>query len=556
MIGTIRKHSAWLWWIVAGLTIISFVIFMGQGGTRYGGGRYAGLGAIYGKPVTAEEFSAAQREFLVLYWMRSHEFPKSPGFSKTDLEKETYVRLMLTAKAKALGIHANLEAQQLVATNFLTSLGREGQAVPMSTFLERILQPEGLDAADFQRAIADNLAIAQLQQTLGLPGALITPQEVGQVYDREHQEFSAQAVFFAASNYVSQVAVTPAAISLFYSNFLAYYRLPDRVQLNYLEYDLTNFLAAAEQKLGKTNIASQAEMYYSQKGAEAVPDAKTPEEAKAKLRDMILRQSAAAMAGDQAKQFLNTLFAMDPALPENLVALARTNGLTVHTTAPFSEAEGPIEFPASADLAKAAFKLTAESPFWIKPIAEAEAVYVIGLKTKLPSEIQPLTLIHDRVVADYKNYEATAKARTAGTNFYFGASVQMAAGKTFAQAALAAGQTPQVLKPFSLSSQAVPEAEGHAELNQLKNAAFTTKPGHVSQFVATAEGGFVLFVQSMLPVDEAAKNTELPRFLAQQRRSRESEAFSLWLETEANRELKNTPVYADLMGNKAAPRSP
>jgi len=271
---------------------------------------------------------------------------------------------------------------------------------------------------------------------------------------------------------------------------------------------------------------------------------------------MILRQSAAAMAGDEAKQFLNTLFAMDPAVPENLVTLAKKNGLTVHTTAAFSEADGPEEFPAPTDLTKDAFKLTPDSPFWIKPLAGAEAVYVIGLKAKLPSEIQTLAQIHDRVVADYKNYEATMKARAAGTNFYFAATVQLAAGKTFAQAALAAGQTPQALKPFSLSSQTVPEAEGHAEVNQIKNAAFATKPGHASQFVPTAEGGFVLFIQSLLPVDEAVKTAELPRFLAQARRNRENETFSLWLETEANRELKTTPVYAELMGNKSAPRSP
>jgi len=529
---------------------------MGNGGTRYGGPVNGGYGTIYGKPVTVEDFSAAQREFLVLYWMRSHEFPKTPNFTKTDLERETYVRLMLSAKAKALGIHTTVEAQQAVATNFLGSLGREGQPVPMSVFLERVLQPQGLDAADFQRAIIDNLAIAQLQQTLGLSGALIAPPEASQLYDRDHQEFSAQAVFFSATNYVSQVAVTPAAISLFYSNYMAYYRLPDRVQLNYLEYDLTNFLAAAEQKAGKTNLASQAEAYYAQKGAEAVPDAKTPEEAKAKIREMILRQDAAEMAGEKAKQFLNTLFAMESPVAADLAALAKTNGLTVQTTAPFSEADGPEEFPAPADLIKDAFKLTAESPFWIKPIPGAEAVYVIGLKQRLPSQIQTLDQIHDRVVADFKNFEATIKARTAGTNFYYGASVQMAAGKTFAQAALAAGQRPVALKPFSLSSQSVPEAEGHAEVTQIKNAAFSTKPGHISPFTPTAEGGFVFFVQSLLPVDEASKTAELPQFLAQQRRSRESEAFNLWLETEANRELKNTPVYAELAGNKPAPGSP
>ena len=43
MIGTIRKHSKWLWWIIAGLTIISFVVFMGSGPAgRNGGVRSSG----------------------------------------------------------------------------------------------------------------------------------------------------------------------------------------------------------------------------------------------------------------------------------------------------------------------------------------------------------------------------------------------------------------------------------------------------------------------------------------------------------------------------------
>jgi len=530
---------------------------MGQGGTRYGSGRYAGYGSLYGKPVAMEEFVAAQREFLIMYWMSTHEFPKiGANFTKVDLEKETYVRLMKSAKARALGIHASLEAQQALATNFLSSLGRAGQPAPMSAFIEKVLQPEGLDAADFQRAVIDSLADMQLRQTLGLSGALIAPQEASQLYDREYQKFSAQAVFFSASNYVSRVTVTPGDVAKFYTNYMAYYRLPERVQLDYLEYDLTNFLTATEQKLGKTNIAAQAEAYYAQKGAEAVPEAKTPEEAKAKLRDMILRQSAAEMAKAKAKEFLNTLFAMEPTRPENLVALAKTNGLTVHATAPFSEAEGPEEFPAPADLSKDAFKLNAESPFWITPIAGAEAVYVIGLKNKLPSEIQPLDRIHDRVVTDFKTFEGTQQARAAGTNFYFNATVQLAVGKTFAQVAQTAGQVPVALNPFSLSTPTVPEAEGHAEAGEIKNAAFYTKPGHVSQFVPTADGGFVLFVQSMLPVDEAVKREAMPRFLAQERSQRENESFNLWLQAEANRELKSTPVYDELVGKKPAPNSP
>jgi hypothetical protein len=554
MIGTIRKHSAVLWWSIIPLTIISFVFFMSSGPTRTGGGRNAGYGMIYGKEVTAEAFTEAQREFKIYYWLHNGEFPdKSPNFNRSDMDRETYIRLMLTEKATSLGIHVSEDALVAGANQLLGSLGRNGQAVPMSQFLEHVLQPENLDATDFQRYVRDDLAIQQLIQTLGLSGALVPPQEAGRLYDQEHQEVSAQAVFFSATNYLAQAAVPPAALVSFYSNNMAIYREPDRVVVNYIAYELTNYFAAAEQKLGKTNIASQAETYFAQHGLAAVPDAKTPEEAKAKIRDVILRQGASSIASEQAKQFVTELFAMDPVLPENLVTLAKKDGLTVHTTTPFAADYGPDGVPAPTEFTKTAFKLNPDSPF-SKPIVSAEAVYVLGLEQQLPSSIPPFDQIHARVVRDFQNHEANLKAQAAGTNFYYNAAVQMAAGKTFAQAAVAAGQSPQVLSPFSLSSQDVPEAGDHATLDELKRAAFTTQTGHLSSFVPTADGGFVLFVQSLLPVDEMKKKFDMPQFLSQVRRGRENEAFNLWLQTEANHELQSTPVYAEISGGKAPPK--
>jgi hypothetical protein len=324
------------------------------------------------------------------------------------------------------------------------------------------------------------------------------------------------------------------------------------VQINYVAFDLTNFFATVEQKIGATNIDAQVDAYYAQHGMDSVPEAKTPAEAKAKIRNILLRQEAAKAAEDKARQFVNTLFAIEPVDPENLVRLAQTNGLTVHATAPFSATEGPEEFAAPPELVQTAFKLSDDSPY-AKPIVGAEAVYVIGLAKQLPSAIQPISEIRDRVVEDYKYFEGAQKARAAGTNFYFAAMVQMGAGKSFGQVAMSTGEAPVVLRPFSLSSQEIPQAEGHADAAQIKNAAFSTPAGHVSPFQATADGGFVLYVQALLPVDEKDKAAKLPQFLAQIRRNRESEAFNLWMETEANRELRTTPVYDELMGQRGAP---
>jgi hypothetical protein len=221
--------------------------------------------------------------------------------------------------------------------------------------------------------------------------------------------------------------------------------------------------------------------------------------------------------------------------------------LVVRTTAPFNANSGPQEFSAPAGFTKAAFQLTADSPF-AGPIIGQDGAYIIALAGQLPSAIPPLSQIAARVTEDFREQSAIALAQRAGTNAYYNLTVQMAAGKSFAKAAITAGQAPQVLPAFSLSTQDLPELGDHANLNQVKQAAFTTAVGHLSNFIPDRDGGFILFVQQMLPVDQAKKTAELPQFTARIQRSRQGEAFNLWLMAEANRELRDTPVYASLSG--------
>jgi hypothetical protein len=45
----------------------------------------------------------------------------------------------------------------------------------------------------------------------------------------------------------------------------------------------------------------------------------------------------------------------------------------------------------------------------------------------------------------------------------------------------------------------------------------------------------------------------MPQFLAQVRRARQGEAFNLWLQGEANRELRTTPFFQKQAAAGAAP---
>jgi len=559
MIGTIRKHSKWLWVVIIVATVVSF-LFWGAGPVARnsgGGGRAGDLGSIAGRKVTPNAYFSVRNEVYLYHLFRYNQWPdRDPNVSEADLRREIYVRLMLIQQGEDLGIYIGADAVAAAAKEILSSpgltraFGLDSGSVPLDVFVKNILQPKGLTAEDFENFVRHDLVIDQLRQAMGLAGELMTPQEVAAVYQRQYQERSAQIVFFSASNYLASVPVTPALVDQFYTNYLAEYRLPDRVEVSYVVFAVTNFMAGAERKLSETNLSDQVEAIYRRYGTNAVPDAKTPEEAKAKIRDLLIRQQALVDARRQADDFANDVFNLDPVRPENLATVAKQKGLTVHLTEPFSQDYGPEEFTAPAAFTKAAFGLTPDEPL-AGPIVSQDAIYVIALAKQLPSEIPPLSRIRARVTRDYQLREATLRAQVAGTNFVDTLQSDLAGGKSFAAVCTAAGLHLETLPPFSLSTTDLPELGDRAPLNQLKSAAFSTPIGHASDFEATDNGGFIVYVNSQLPLDVTAMNANLPQFAAALRQQRSNAAFYNWLNLTGSRDLRNTPLFQEQTGAAA-----
>ena len=561
MIGTIRKHSKWLLWLIAGATIFSFVYFMGQGPMRSGGGGETIVssnivsGEIYGEKVTLDKYNAMEKDINLAFLFQYGQWATgNPNVSQDALLREIYPRMMLVQKARDLGVYVNDEQVSAAAANFLRSPGLlralnvRGQSVPFNDFVTQVLAPKNLTAADFENFIRDELSVQQLQQIYGLSGELVTPQEATNEYVRENQELSAQIVFFSASNYLADAVVAPGEVGLFYTNYMAEYRLPERRQASYVLFSVSNYLAQATREL--TNLNLQVDSAFNKYGMQAVPDAKTPEEAKAKIRDVFLRQRALEDAGQQANDFAGAVYNVSngtntTASAQDLVTVARQKGLKVQTTTPFSAEYGPEEFVAPAVFTRTVFGLTPDGPI-SEPVASSDGVYLIALDNILPSEIPPLDEIRSHVTEDLKLREATYFALNAGTNFVRTLGVQMAAGKSFIAACIIAGKAPEELQPFAISTQEMPELEGRATLNQIKQAAFTTPVGLPSGFVQTQDGGFVIYVESKLPIDEAKMAEELPQFTDELRQRRAEQAYGDWRMREASRELRTTPLAKDM----------
>jgi hypothetical protein len=144
-------------------------------------------------------------------------------------------------------------------------------------------------------------------------------------------------------------------------------------------------------------------------------------------------------------------------------------------------------------------------------------------------------------------------ARVAGTNFVHTLANGLADGKSFASVCVAAGLHPEALPPISLSTRELPEVGGRADLNEFKQTVFGTPVGKTSRFAETSDGGFIVFVQSKLPMDQTAMNAGLPRFTAALQEQRQTEAFYQWLNLEANRQLRSTAFFRESSAPDAAP---
>ena len=539
MFGTIRKHQTWLWAIIITLTIISFVIFFSpyaqMDDSR--GGR-ADFGSVLGRKVTEQDYINALKEAQLHWFTRSGRWPEEDRQSGFNSEAQAYQWLLLVRKQQEMNIDVSDESAARMGRQIIRAFERFGVSSPQ-LFLDKILRPKGYPVDDFERFVRHFVGIQEMISSAGLSGTLIPPAEAKALYERYHQELSTAAVFFWTTNYTAAVTASPEALTQSYTNRLATsYAIPERVQVEYVRFNVTNYFPAVEATL--TNMTELVEANYQRLGTNAFPDAKNVEEVKTKLRQGILHQAAMSFARSNAYHFANQLFTMSPVTNANLKILAASNNIPVQVSAPFDREDGPKDLEVGEEFTKAAWKLNEEEPY-SQVIQGQDGAYVLALAKHLPREIPTFEQVRDRVEADYKRMQAMMLAQQAARNFHQALTNGLAEGKPFTNICAAANVQPVDIPPFSISTRSLPQIDSSL-LGQLKNAAFSTQPGKASPFFGMSQGAAIVYVKAKLPVDSAKLQTELPAYTAQLRRERQQEAFDDWLRKESERGLRDTPL--------------
>src|ERR1051325_4131494 len=540
MFANIRRHQKWLWYVISAAVIISFTWYLNPSNRRHsGGGMVEGtVGAINGRPITRTEYFNTQKDANLKYlftfgsWYGSDEFSKqNEGF----IDRETRQRLFLNEKARELGIQVTPEN----VANWIRELFGRDKPFTENEYnqLLKNLGQKGVTEADLNRYVREEVAIHHLVQVAGLPGKLVTPQEAEAQYRRENQQVSAEAVIFSASNYLAKVNLDQTNIAAHYTKQNQNFREPDKMQVAYVECPATNYFAEAEKALaGITNLSQQIDEVYRQRGTNFYTDANgmpmTADAAKAKIREDEKTQIALREARRIATAFEEELLNKPSKNATNLFELAKTKGLTVKVTPPFSQFEPVKGMEAPEKFNQAAFALTPEEPFIEEPIVGENAVYVAGLEKKIPSHVPPLAEIQAKVTEDYKRMQSREMATKAGQEFYSKLTAALAGGKAFNAAAFEAGYTVMTLAPFSMVSRTIQGLDPRIDPSAVKNTAFALKEGETSQFVPTRDGGFILRVNKFIPVSDSEVKSGLPNYLAGLQKSRQSEAFNEWFSKE------------------------
>ena len=110
MFGTIRRHQTWLWIIIAGITIFTFVIWgptnYSRAGRGSGGGGSGSFGEIGGKRITRDEYDGARREVELDAFLRTGRKIEDSAM----IEFETYRQLFFMRKQEDLGIKVSTDA--------------------------------------------------------------------------------------------------------------------------------------------------------------------------------------------------------------------------------------------------------------------------------------------------------------------------------------------------------------------------------------------------------------------------------------------------------------
>lgn len=544
MIGTIRRHSQSLWWIIVVAVIVSFVWFYGANNASMESllGRNRGEGSrLYGNEIKPSALQASSRQVEFNHFLQDRNSQSRRPRSDEQQRNEVYQQVLLHHELQANGIIAGPEALGLALQEEFKNPSKASTPAEIREGYNQFLlslDKTSFTEADFVTLLRSQVGLGHLRELVSVPAALVSPREAAAEFRRENESLVATAVVFNPSNFLASVQLTPATVGQYYSNNLARYYSEDRLGLSYARFDASNHLAAAEAELVKmpnlTNSLQEAYVRQTNQNAAAFSDAEgkplSREAAIAKLRGDYVLNSALQRAYKQAADFYNGL-GKNKINAESFMSYATNattaTGFSLGSTPASATALVAYQAPFSdvRSAQESLSRVSPQAPFTV-PMAGRDAVYIAVFRERIPASIQPLATIKARVEGDFQRQESLNAARLAARSFLTQATNSVAAGKSFTDIAKAQNVTAVDLPGFSAAMSQVEGLPASVNLAELKNALGASKPGDIQML--NQGNPTVVFLKERKPVADETVKAGLNAFTDEIRQRRQGGLFGEW----------------------------
>ena len=484
--------------IVIAILALPFVFYFNK--TDLGAQRTTDLGRIYDRPVTQVEFTRNAR-ILNLSSSLGLTLGNDLMMSNVASESEMYVeftwnRLTFLHEVEQLGIHPSAEE----VTEYVKTLPRfrtEGKfdLSKYNDFAKGMLPSMGLNEAQLEEAISDQLALNRLKDLLGV-GMQVSESESKENYEKAYGKMDVAVVRLKNEDFEKDLKISDEDISKYYEAHKAEFKSEEKRRVEFVTFALTD-----EQK--------------KLTGRERV--------------------DALQKVADHANDFSQALLEKDAKF-EDVASKFQT---PVAATGEFTSAAPDPKFAGNLQLTQYAFQLTQQAPF-SDPVQGPDGFYVLHLLNV--TESHPLTLeeakpkIVEALKSDRLREVVASKGAEVGRQIRAalksGTPLDKAVGPTlkvervpaFALIEPPAPKT-DTDKDKDKSKDAKPKDEKPKDvtpdLPSIRSAVSSLNPGDVSDFVPAGKGGLVAVLEKRAPADPAgytaAKTDFETRYLSQRR---------------------------------------
>lgn len=496
MVNLIRRFQKPMMILITILIIVSFIwLYNDSKFTNHGAADH--VGNIYGRNVSQTQFVKEGRKYELARGLQLYGLVKvlsdinlPPGFPESMLgmyqlgddaiENFIWGTFILREEAKSLNVDASQDEIE-AAIKALAPFQTNGvyDSTKYNLFVQNALTPRGLMADALEDIVANDIRLKKLKRLIGTTTAP-APSEVREAFEDRFRKMETSVIRWNFDDFLKAQQITDEDVKKAYEERKSTIVTDEQRKVKFVSFVLPN---SDKPLVGKERV------------------------------DLL------GTLSEKAQDFAVAMTAKDAKLDE----VAAKSGAKVEVSPAFTPNEPPPVLGDSPEAAAAAFKLTKEQPH-SDPIQTEKGYYIMELAEIIPARQKSLDEAKEKLTEDLKNERARETMNLKATEVRNKIEADLKAGKSFADAATAAGVKAETFPVFSPNEPPLKEADGR----EVSMTVADLQEGQLSQVAPTQKGSIIVRLDKFQPVDEAKFNEQKAAIATQVEKTKADALFSQW----------------------------